>query len=166
VPLTIRELSCYGSSMNVTRYRDLKKCRLPKACQLRFIRWLYSLERPQEIDNFLLFLRAQLIEMFDDLICLTARAPVGFDGLYQVGRPSIVEEENALSDAPQGSGSELVGACAAIPLFSKKPAKQLKNLLLRKCASGGTPVATGSTLEMRPLPPKTLSRRRIERTLP
>jgi hypothetical protein len=154
--------------MNVTRYRDLKKCRLPKACQLRFIRGLYSLERPQEIDNFLLLLRAQLIEMFDDLICLTARAPVGFDGLYQVGRPSIVEEENALSDAPQGSGSELVGACAAlcdavgavrirpIPLFSKKPAKQLKNLLLRKCASGGRPVARGSTLEMYPLPPTPL----------
>ena|ERR1022692_520432 len=66
------------------------------------------LERPQEIDDSLLLLGAQLIEMFDDLTCLAARTPMISDGVYQVGRPSIMEEEDALSDAPQRSGSELV----------------------------------------------------------
>ena len=48
--------------------------------------------------------------MFDDLICLAAKALVIPDGFQQVGRPSIMEKEEALSDAPERSGSELVGA--------------------------------------------------------
>ena len=48
--------------------------------------------------------------MFDDLICLAAKALVISDGFHQVGRPSIMEEEDALSDAPERGGSELVGA--------------------------------------------------------
>jgi hypothetical protein len=75
---------------------------------------LFWLERPQEIDNFLLFLSAQLIETFDDLICLAATAPVSSDGVYQVGGPSVMEEEDTLTDAPEGSCSELVGAGAAL----------------------------------------------------
>jgi len=42
----------------------------------------FSLERPQEIDDFLLLLSAQLVEMFDDLICLAAMAPVISDCVY------------------------------------------------------------------------------------
>src|SRR5271167_4978232 len=52
--------------------------------------------------------------MFDDLICLTATAPVSSDGVYQIGRPSVMKEEDTLSDAPKGSSSELVGAGAAL----------------------------------------------------
>ena len=74
------------------------------------LRALFSLERTQEIDDFLLLLSSQLIEMFDDLICLAAKALVIPDGFQQVGRPSIMEKEDALSDAPERSGSELVGA--------------------------------------------------------
>src|SRR5712664_1959511 len=48
--------------------------------------------------------------MFDDLICLAATALVISDGVHEVGRPSVMEEEDALSDAPERSGSELVGA--------------------------------------------------------
>jgi len=48
--------------------------------------------------------------MFDDLICLAAKALMIPDGFQQVGRPSIMEKEDALSDAPERSGSELVGA--------------------------------------------------------
>src|SRR5260370_11536116 len=48
--------------------------------------------------------------MFDDLICLAATALVISDGFHQVSRASIMEEEDALSDAPERSGSELVGA--------------------------------------------------------
>ena len=36
------------------------------------------------------------------------------DGLPQITRASVMEEEYALSDAPQGSGSELVGTGAAL----------------------------------------------------
>src|SRR5215471_5093774 len=70
---------------------------------------LLALERPQEIDDFLLLLNTQLIEMFDDLICLAAAALVILDGFHQVSRASIMEEEDALSGAPERSGSELVG---------------------------------------------------------
>src|SRR5580704_10259764 len=78
------------------------------------LRVLFSLQRTQEIDDFLLLLRSQPIEMFDDLICLAAKALVISDSFHQVGRPSIMEEEDALSDAPERSGSELVGAGAAL----------------------------------------------------
>jgi hypothetical protein len=52
--------------------------------------------------------------MFDDLICLAAKALVIPDGFQQVGRPSIMEKEDALPDAPERSGSELVGACGTL----------------------------------------------------
>ena len=64
---------------------------------------LFLLERPQEIDDFLLLLSAQLVKTFDNPICLTARAPVISDGLYQVGRPSIMQEKDALADAQRGA---------------------------------------------------------------
>src|SRR4029077_11016924 len=48
--------------------------------------------------------------MFDDLICLAAMAAMISDGFHQIGRASIMEEEDALSEAPKRSGSELVGA--------------------------------------------------------
>jgi hypothetical protein len=77
------------------------------------LRALFSLERPQEIDDFLLLLSAQLIETFDDFICLAATAPVSSDGVYQVVGPSFMEEEDTLSDVPEGSCSEVVGAAPA-----------------------------------------------------
>jgi hypothetical protein len=43
---------------------------------------LFSLERPQEIDEFLLLLNGQPIEMFDDLVCFAAVALVIADGLH------------------------------------------------------------------------------------
>ena len=52
--------------------------------------------------------------MFDDLIRFAVAALVSFDGVYQVVGPSIVQKKYALSDAPEGSGSELVGAGAAL----------------------------------------------------
>src|SRR5262249_8240245 len=59
-------------------------------------------------------LSSQPEEMIDDLICLAAVAPVISDGFHQVGCPSIMEEEDALSDTPERSGSELVGAGATL----------------------------------------------------
>src|ERR1700675_3598181 len=68
----------------------------------------FSLERPQEIDDFLLLPSSQLIKTVDDFICLAADAPVISDGFHQVARSSVMEEEDALADAPQRSGAKLV----------------------------------------------------------
>jgi|SRR6267378_6505691 len=73
---------------------------------------LFLLERPQEIDDFLLLLSAQLIETFDDLICLTATA---LDLLWLAARPSM-QKKDTLADAPEGSCPELVGAGAGAAL--------------------------------------------------
>ena len=78
------------------------------------LRVLFSLERPQEIDDLLLLLSAQLVEAFDDPIRLAATAPVISDGVYQVGGSSVMEEEDTLSNAPEGSCPELVGSGAAL----------------------------------------------------
>src|SRR5262249_45449367 len=69
-----------------------------------------SVKRPEEINDVLLLLSSQPIETFDDLICLAAIALVISNDFHQVGRPSIMEEEDALSNAPERSGSEFVGA--------------------------------------------------------
>src|SRR5215470_11406892 len=53
-----------------------------------------SLKRPQEINDVLLLLSSQPIETFDDLICLAAIALVISNDFHQVGRPSIMEEED------------------------------------------------------------------------
>ena len=68
----------------------------------------FSLERPQEINDFLLILSSQTNEKFDDLICLAAIALVISDGFHQAGRPSIMEKEQALTQAPQGCRAELI----------------------------------------------------------
>ena len=78
------------------------------------LKTLYSLERAQEIDDVLLLLSGQPIEMFDDLICFAAMALVISDGFHQVGGASIMEKEDALSDAPEGSCAEFVGAGATL----------------------------------------------------
>jgi hypothetical protein len=77
-------------------------------------RCFFSLERPKEIDEVLLFLGAQPIEMLDHSVGLAATALVSSDGFYQVGRPSIMQEENALADAPERRSAKLVGAGAAL----------------------------------------------------
>ena len=41
-------------------------------------------------------------------------APVGFDSLHQIARPSVMEEKDALPDTPERSRSELIGACATL----------------------------------------------------
>ena len=44
------------------------------------------------------------------LFCLATRAPMRLDSLNQVSRPTVMEEEEALSDTPQRSGPKLIGA--------------------------------------------------------
>src|SRR5216684_5479171 len=72
------------------------------------------LERAQEINEILLLLGAQPIETLDDLVRLAAAASVGLDRLDQVGRSSVMEEEDPLPNAPERSCSELIGTRAAL----------------------------------------------------
>ena len=65
------------------------------------LRVLFSLQRPQEVDDVLLLQSSQPIETFNDFICLAAAALVISDGFHQVGRPSVMEEEDALAERPQ-----------------------------------------------------------------
>jgi len=73
-----------------------------------------TLERPQEIDYLLLLPYVQLIEVFDDLICLAATASMGSYSFYEVGGPTVMEEEDTLSNAPEWRCPELVGASASL----------------------------------------------------
>lgn len=75
---------------------------------------LFSLERTQEVDDFLLLLSSEHIEVLDYFICLAANAPMISDRLHEVGRSSVMKEEDALSDAPERSGSELVRSGATL----------------------------------------------------
>lgn len=72
------------------------------------------LERSQEVDDVLLLLSPQPVEAPDDSVGFAARASVRSDGLYKVGRASVMEEEDALPDTPEWSCSEFIGAGATL----------------------------------------------------
>ena len=62
-----------------------------------------GLERPQEVEDILAIPNSQPIETIDDFICLATGAPVGFDSLHQITCPSVMEQKDALPDAPLGA---------------------------------------------------------------
>jgi hypothetical protein len=74
----------------------------------------FSSERPQEIDDVLLILGGQPTEALDNSTCLASFALMRPDGLHQVGRASVVEEKDALPDAPERGGSEFIGSGTAL----------------------------------------------------
>src|SRR5208283_76749 len=105
-----------------------------------------ELQRPQEGDEVLLLLRAQPIEMLDHCVRLAATALVSSDGFYQVARTPIVQEENALSDAPERRAAELVGAGAALRdtvcqrcahVVDKKVREKIRRLIGKRHARAG-----------------------------
>ena len=91
----------------------------------------------------LLLLSAQTVEMFDDPVGLASFALVGADGLHQIGRAAVMEEEDALPDAPQRSGSEFIGSgtamCNAVGeavahVMDEKVGKEMR-CLVRQCSA-------------------------------
>ena len=62
----------------------------------------------------LLLLSFQLVEVVDDLVGLAAFVLVRPDGFDQIRRASVMKEEDALPDAPEWGGPELVGAGGAL----------------------------------------------------
>lgn len=88
--------------------------RLRPSCRVEVLARGNSLERTQEIDDCLLLLSAQVIEIVDNFISLTAFTLVISNGINQVGGTSIVEEKDALSNAPEWSRPELVRTGATL----------------------------------------------------
>src|SRR5882762_1206827 len=87
----------------------------------RAIATLYSRSRPlqraQEIEDVLLLaLPQEEVEVLDDLVrfrrVIVEQSPtlMSIDRFQQVGRPSVVQEKNPLSQAPQRRGPELPGS--------------------------------------------------------
>src|SRR2546428_1889933 len=72
------------------------------------------LGRPQEVDDVLLFPSFQPVETADDLIGLATPAAVSLDSLNQIACPSVMEEKDALTDTPEWSCAELIGARATL----------------------------------------------------
>lgn len=72
------------------------------------------LERAQEIDDVLLLRNARPVETLDDRACLAATAIVSLNRLDQIRRSSVVQEEDALPNAPQRSGSKLIWTRATL----------------------------------------------------
>src|SRR5208282_4575095 len=57
---------------------------------------------------------AQSVETLDNCSCLAATAIVSLNRLGQIRCSPVVQEEDALSNAPKRSGSKLIGACATL----------------------------------------------------
>src|SRR5437879_7083404 len=73
------------------------------------------LERTQEVQQRLLVGPAQHVEVVDDRVRLRARARMRLDGLDQILGAAVMQEEDALSDAPQRCAAELASARTALP---------------------------------------------------
>src|ERR1700690_3417187 len=79
------------------------------------------LQRAQEIQERLLLFVRQLVELADDSVRLRARAGMLLDGLQQVQSPPVMQKEQPLADAPQGGGTEFVGAGPALADAIRQP---------------------------------------------
>src|SRR6516165_3911887 len=73
-----------------------------------------QLQRTQEVQYLLLLGGAKDIEVLLYKVGFAAIAFMCLDGVKQVRCAAIVQQEYALSQAPQGSGSELVATCVAL----------------------------------------------------
>ena len=73
------------------------------------------LERTQEVQEILLLLWSEVVvEIADDPVRFGARAGVLLDGVEEILCAPVMEEEDALPEAPEWRGTEFVGACAAL----------------------------------------------------
>src|SRR5437867_11899023 len=72
------------------------------------------LQRAQEVQQMMLVAVAETLELEDHRVRLrrpelaVAAAAMGEDGLHQVSRAAVVQEEDPLAEPPEGRGPELV----------------------------------------------------------
>jgi len=72
------------------------------------------LQRPQKVQQILLLLLGQMVVVVDHAIGFRAGAGVLRDGLYQVLRAAVVQEEDALAQSPQWCGAEFIRSGAPL----------------------------------------------------
>jgi hypothetical protein len=79
-----------------------------------------SSERAEEVEQILFLALVEAVELIDHRICLrrpepaVAIASMGSDRVDKVARAAVVEEEDALAEAPQRGGPELVAPGRAL----------------------------------------------------
>ena len=102
------------------------------------------LKRPQEIQDFLLLRRIQVVE---ELLLhsggFTAVAGVLLNRVEQVRGAPVVQQEDALSEPPQRSGAELVAARAALRNVIRQPRAHVVDLDIGEGRHGDL-IQTGS----------------------
>src|SRR5262252_57762 len=69
---------------------------------------LLGLKRSYEVEESLLIVGTEQVESLDHRMRFRAGAVVELDGLAEVAGAAVVQEEDALAGAPQGSGAEHV----------------------------------------------------------
>src|SRR5437867_10913634 len=95
-----------------------------------------SLEAAQEVQKILLLVLVEVVEVIDDGVRLRRSesqvpgALVGLNRLEQIIRPSVVQEEDALSQPPERRGQELV----ALGLPLEDIVGQRASHVLEQCA--------------------------------
>src|SRR5437660_1165218 len=67
-----------------------------------------GLQRAQEVEDVLLLRGRQLVEFVDHCVRFGAVALMRLDRLQQIVGPAVMQEVDALSDAPQRRGAELI----------------------------------------------------------
>src|SRR5205823_1096946 len=73
------------------------------------------LQRSQEVQDVLFLTRGEVVEEEEGrVVRLRAVAVVRGDGRDQIARPAVMQEEDALAEAPQRRGAELVAAGVAL----------------------------------------------------
>src|ERR1700674_4492853 len=67
-----------------------------------------ALQRPQEVEEILLLAPCEGPELIDHTVGLRSRALMLTDCGEQIGRPPVVQEEDALTESPQRRTPELI----------------------------------------------------------
>jgi len=75
---------------------------------------VFFLKRAEEIQQVLLLLRVQMLEVVDYVVGFRALAGVFVNGIEEIGGAAIVEEEDALAEAPERRGAKFVSGSGAL----------------------------------------------------
>src|SRR5580704_7104389 len=89
------------------------------------------LQRAQEIQNLLLLAVAEVAEVLLDGSGFAAMARVRRDSSVQIRSATVVQEEDPLSQSPQGRRAELVAARAALRHVVRQARAHVMNLDIR-----------------------------------
>src|SRR5712692_5271652 len=87
---------------------------IPMNCTLGRVPTGTGLQRSQEVEDILLLLSRERIEGCDRPISFRARTGVCQDRLQQIRSPSVMQEEDPLSQSPKRTAAEFIGPRGAL----------------------------------------------------